>query len=86
MADHVTNTHPTMTRLAVNINEETQKQLRHLMDRDGITVTEAVRRLIGIGAYVDQQISDKGLDVVVHESNGNQVRLSLLGELKRGVA
>lgn len=86
MADHVTNTHPTMTRLAVNINEETQNQLRHLMDRDGITVTEAVRRLVGIGAYVDQQISDKGLDVVVHERNGNQVRLSLIGELKRGVA
>lgn len=67
-------------RLSVFINATTRAELRHLMDRDGVTVTEAVRRLVGIGAHIDQQIRDHGHQVVVHQRNGSQVRLTLIGE------
>ncbi len=40
------------SRLNVNINDQTRDDLKEAMVRDDITVTEAVRRLVPIGAYV----------------------------------
>ncbi len=35
------------------------------MDRDGISATEAVRRLVGYGALVDRSIRDDRREVVI---------------------
>lgn len=40
------------SRLNVNINNQTRDDLKEAMARDDITVTEAVRRLVPIGAYI----------------------------------
>lgn len=40
------------TRLGVNINEETAGALREIADERGISITEAVRRLVGYGREV----------------------------------
>lgn len=52
-------------RLSVLINEDTQNALRHVAQRDGISMTEAVRRLIGYGAAVDTAIRDDSKKVIV---------------------
>lgn len=40
------------SRLNVNINNQTRDDLKEAMARDDITATEAVRRLVPIGAYI----------------------------------
>ncbi|MEU4802720.1 hypothetical protein [Actinosynnema sp. NPDC023587] len=37
------------TRLSVNISAATEETLQMIVDREGITMTEAVRRMIGYG-------------------------------------
>lgn len=59
-----------MTRLSVNINDATQDALRRVRDRDQVSVTEAVRRLIGYGDILDQAFADAGQ--VVLDVNGKR--------------
>lgn len=42
----------TPKRINVAINPETVEILQRTMDRDGVSLTEAVRRLIGVGDVV----------------------------------
>ncbi|RKT49271.1 hypothetical protein [Saccharothrix australiensis] len=37
------------TRLSVNISPATEQALQMIVDREGITMTEAVRRMVGYG-------------------------------------
>ena len=43
-------------RLSVNINEETEEALRELAKRRQTTVTEIVRRAVGVYKYVDDEV------------------------------
>jgi hypothetical protein len=43
---------PTSTRLAVNITATTKATIDQMVEREGITQTEAVRRLIAYGGLV----------------------------------
>jgi hypothetical protein len=43
---------PTSTRLAVNITPTTKATIDRLVEREGVTQTEAVRRLISYGDLV----------------------------------
>lgn len=43
------------TRLSVNINSETAQALQDLASRHGTSVTEIVRRAIGVYKFVDDE-------------------------------
>ena len=64
-----------MKRLSVNINDETAAEIRRVCERDQISATEAVRRLIGGGAWLDRRLSEDGKTVLVESAKGwDQVR------------
>lgn len=43
------------TRLNVNVNDETAAALRGLAERDGTTVTEQIRRAVGVLAFFEER-------------------------------
>lgn len=43
---------PTSTRLAVNITATTKAAIDRVVEREGVTQTDAVRRLIGYGDLI----------------------------------
>lgn len=53
-----------MTRLSVNINQETEAFLRAYARRHGCTITEALRRAVGVSAFVQAE-TDSGRQVLV---------------------
>jgi len=59
-------------RINVAVNPETVEMLAHVIERDGVSLTEAVRRLIGIGAAVDQLATDEGAKILAETSSGTQ--------------
>lgn len=64
------------TRITVNIGPETERALRALMEREHITLTEAVRRLIGYGELLYRTIKLDGKDVLIrHDGETQQVLL-----------
>lgn len=69
---------PTIKRLAVNINLTTQARLRRVMERDGISLTDAVDYLIGVGNVFDTAHFDNDCDVLLRRPNGDTERLNLL--------
>jgi hypothetical protein len=64
---------PRVQRLSVNISPDTVAQLRHVLDRDDVSLTETVRRLIGYGALIDAAIRDNGEQVVIRGRHGFRV-------------
>lgn len=65
-------------RLSVNINDETAAALRTLADRDGVTITELIRRAVSVLAFVEGEI-DKGNEIrVVDKRRGTVSELVLL--------
>jgi hypothetical protein len=66
----------TPTRITVNIGIETERALRMVMDREQITLTEAVRRLIGYGDLLYATVKVDGKDVLIrHDGSTQQVLL-----------
>jgi hypothetical protein len=43
-----------MTRLSVNINDDTAAALRSLAEEDGVTITEVVRRAVSVYKFFDE--------------------------------
>lgn len=70
-------------RLSVNINDHTAAALRRVRDRDGVSLTEAVRRLVGYGAVVDQTIRD-GRGRIFQELDGKTHELTLCDDPRSG--
>lgn len=64
-------------RLSVNLNAETATALRALADGHGITLTEALRRAIGIYKFVSDEVR-AGNQVQTVERNGDRRSLGLL--------
>ena len=65
-------------RLSVNINDETAAALRTLAARDGVTITELIRRAVSVLAFVEGEI-DKGNEIqVVDKRRGAVSELVLL--------
>lgn len=52
-------------RLSVNVTQATQAALDRLVEREGITVTEALRRLIGYGDLVYQATQINGDELLL---------------------
>lgn len=49
---------PGQTRLNININAQTAENIKDISGREKLSVTEAVRRLIPIGAYIYRALLD----------------------------
>jgi hypothetical protein len=53
------------TRLSVNISPATEQALQMLADREGVTTTEALRRLVGYGRVLYEATAVDGDDVLI---------------------
>lgn len=68
---------PRLSRLHVVINTETATILAEMTDREQVSITEAVRRLIGYGA-VTYRAAVEGRQVVLHGGGRHEERVMLL--------
>lgn len=59
---------PPLKRLAVIVNRETDEALEKFMLRKGVTKTEALRRLVLLGAVMDQ--ADANGEEILFTSSG----------------
>jgi len=67
---------PRPARLSVNISRATEEALLELMDEKGVSMTEAVRRLVGYGSVVYRAVREG--DEVLIRRNGQAERVVLL--------
>lgn len=63
-----------MIRLQVNISDGTSNALRTLAEREGVSCTEALRRLVGYGEQADLAWA-AGHDVLIRRADGTVERL-----------
>ena len=61
-------------RLSVNMNRETADALRDISETHGITVTEAVRRVISLAKFMDDE-TRKGNLIIVEQKDGSRREL-----------
>ena len=62
-----------LIRLSVNMNTETAAALKQLAARDDVTVTEEVRRAVGVKKFIsDEQL--KGRIIIVEDRDGGNRR------------
>jgi hypothetical protein len=65
-------------RINVAINASMLDDIDLLIEREGITLTEAVRRLIGYGGFVYRSIKEDGSEVVVRKADGTALEVVLV--------
>lgn len=63
-------------RLTVNISPDTQAALQRVVKREAVTMTEALRRLIGYGDLLYREVKVAGNDVLVR--HGDETRAVIL--------
>lgn len=56
------------TRLNINVNTQTEMAIRTYSEKHKVTVTEAVRRLVGMAHFVNEAIED-GKDVLFRQGS-----------------
>jgi hypothetical protein len=56
-------------RISVNVTPATQAALDRLVEREGVTVTEALRRLIGYGDLVYETTQVNGDDLLIRRGD-----------------
>lgn len=61
-----------VTRLTVNIGPATAEALEHVVEREGVTITEALRRLVGYGFVLYKTIKTDNKDVLIRSGNETQ--------------
>lgn len=64
---------PCPTRLEVNLSADSVRVLQCLMDREGVTLTEAVRRLVGYGSLLYGAIRVDGAEVQIVKSGTTEI-------------
>lgn len=70
---------PTSTRLGVNVNAETAAALRELAAEHHVSVTEVVRRAVGLYQFVHAETKTKGNELLLVDHEGcASTRLGLL--------
>jgi len=70
--DERTQTQTQTKRINVAVTPETVRALQNIIDREGVSLTEAVRRLIGYGDFVYSAIKDKHAQVLVKGESGTK--------------
>lgn len=64
-----------VTRLNINLNEETANNLREMANAEGRTVTDIIRRAIGVYKFVAY---DEAGDLYIHREDGERLRVMIL--------
>jgi hypothetical protein len=59
-------------RINVAVNEEMVKALDNVIQREGVTLTEAVRRLIGYGDFVYRTVKEDHGTILVRTPDGTR--------------
>jgi hypothetical protein len=59
-------------RINVAVTPETVRALQNIIDQESVSLTEAVRRLIGYGAFVYSSIKKDNAQVLVKGASGTQ--------------
>lgn len=67
-ADSV-NHKPKLARLSVNVTPATQAALDRVVEREGVTMTEALRRLVGYGDLVYETTQVNGEDILIRRGD-----------------
>lgn len=65
-------------RINVAVTPETVRALETLIEREGVSLTEAVRRLIGYGEFVYKAIKEQNSEVLVKSQDGSIREIVLL--------
>lgn len=65
-------------RINVAVTPDAIDALEHVIKREGVTLTEAVRRLLGYGDFVYRAVKDDGSEVVMHNKDGSAKAIELL--------
>lgn len=64
--------------LSVNISQDTEHHLRRVMERDDLSVTDAVGRLIQLGGEIDRYYFDEDCAIEVRPPRRPPFALTLL--------
>lgn len=64
---------PELTRLSVNLNQESADYLQEYASDKGVSLTEAVRRVIGVSKFVHDEV-DSGRKIVVVNKKGRPLK------------
>lgn len=59
------------TRLSVNLNEESRKELTEFAQLRGLSYTEAIRRLIAIGSMLGREV-ELGREIQIVDRDANR--------------
>lgn len=65
-------------RINVAVSPDMVKAIQHVMEREHVNLTEAVRRLLGYGDFVYRAIKDEGREVRLHGGDDDVKVLVLL--------
>lgn len=67
---------PKLTKLHVNLNQESADALLAYAERRGISVTESVRRMVSLAHYIDEVVANDGrIETVVDGRRGEVIPL-----------
>lgn len=66
-----------LTRLSVNLNRETAEALKDIADREGISLTEAIRRAIALLKFITDEQA-QGRKVQTMDANDRDKRELIL--------
>jgi hypothetical protein len=67
---------PTTSRITVNISQVTEQALHKLVEREGVTLTEALRRLVAYGDVIYTATQIEGKHVLLRD--GDELQQVLL--------
>ena len=59
-------------RINVAISPDTVRALEHVIDREGVTLTEALRRLVGYGDFVYRAVRQRGEHLFLSGTDGTR--------------
>jgi hypothetical protein len=59
-------------RINVAISSEMVRALEYVIEREGVTLTEALRRLVGYGDFVYRAVRERGEQLLLSGSEGTK--------------
>lgn len=65
-------------RINVAVTPDMLAAIDRLIDREGITLTEAVRRLVAYGDVVYRMVKEEGQTMIFRSDNGNEREVLLI--------
>lgn len=74
----MTEAKPLITRVNANIGADTRRALERIIEREGLTLVEAIRRLVGYGDVVYQAIKIDNQAVLLKDKDTGETREVML--------